>query len=114
MGDDAMTRWWMSVALAVLWLGQGTATRAQYLPIPKGSPPPAEPVPVSLTEPALPGPLPPHNAPPGPCDELGLPASVPGAFSDRVLATEQGVYLHLGSSGMSRQSTTNRFIAIRD
>src|SRR5262249_39088377 len=84
LGEANMTRWWLSVALTAVCLGQAPALRAQYLPCPPaggGSLPP-EPAPFSLTEPATPGPLSPKVAPHVPLDCLGIPDNVPGAFGD--------------------------------
>jgi Putative beta barrel porin-7 (BBP7) len=98
-----MTRWWMSAALTALWLGQVTATQAQYLPCPPPSAPPPEPVPFCLSEPPTPGPLPPQTAPPGPANDLGLPDNVPGAFMDCPQREETHWFSSLGASGLQRQ-----------
>src|SRR5438309_2822857 len=98
-----MSRWWLSVALTAVWLAQGATTQAQYLPSSPSAGLPPEPAPVCLTD-ALPGPLSPQAAPPGPADCLGLPDFVKGAFTNECPpADEQGVFVSLGTQAMQRQ-----------
>jgi hypothetical protein len=111
-----MTRWWLSVALTAVCLGQAPALRAQYLPCPPsggGSLPP-EPAPFSLSEPANPGPLSPKVAPHVPLDCLGIPENVPGAFGDYHYAPEYGLYVHFGTIALQRQKLGHGPVAVID
>jgi len=55
----------------------------------------------------------PRYAPPGPCDELGLPDSVPGAFMNCVPNIEQACYFNIGAQGLRRQGLSNLVFAYR-
>jgi hypothetical protein len=105
----------MVVALTAVGMCQAAATQAQN---PLGAPArgnlPPEPAPISLTEPALPGPACPQNAASCVPDSLSLPASVPGAFTDRVEAKECAFYFHVGTQALERQHLGHLPLAVLD
>jgi hypothetical protein len=108
-----MTKWWMGAAVAALFLGQATTTRAQYAPQ-GGAMPEPTPLCPSGAGAMTPGPLNSQMAPPGPADCLGLPASVPGAFDDRCEAPERAWYAAAGVQALQRQKLGNHFLGIID
>jgi hypothetical protein len=103
----------MIVALTAVAMCQGAATQAQN-PLPtKGSLPP-EPAPISLTEPAVQSPPVYPQTGPGCTPDLSLPASVPGAFTDRCEAPEHGFYVHVGAQALQRQHLGHLPVAVFD
>jgi hypothetical protein len=103
-----MRSWWISGALTVVWLGLAVPLWAQA-PVP-------EPLPLGCPPPARPefGPLNPQQAPPGPPGDLGIPASVPGAFMECPPALEEGCYVNIGGMLLKRQKMHHLNIAVID
>src|SRR5437764_2647606 len=106
---------WVAPALLAGWLGLGCLTaRAQYLPGDPGVQGLAEPAPLGMPSPPpdkfIPGPITPDIAPPGPPDEMSLPAGHSGAFEAEVYPQPLRVQVSLGMMGLDRPQPHGGFI----
>jgi hypothetical protein len=91
----------MGVALLLVGLTHAAnAQQSPYPPVPGGT---VEPTPVGPSMQMVPGPISPRAAPPGPPDELGIPASIPGAFDEGWYQPEKFVYFHVGAMALQRR-----------
>jgi hypothetical protein len=114
-----MIRRWMGAAVVAGWLGLGAAAPAQYLPSPVGA---ARVMPEPLpcgTPPApapnlVPGPVSNAAAPPGPCDQLSLPANHASAFQCENFPPECACYASIGAMALQRQQLGAGAIAVFD
>jgi len=103
-------------------MGLSLAVRAQaFLPSPVGAArmPVTEPLPCGKTcEPPppnlVPGPLSPDNAPPGPSDDLSLPANHSSAFQCETFPPESCVYAAVGTQALQRQKLGKGAVAVFD
>ncbi len=118
-----MIRQWMGAAVVAGWLGLGAAAPAQYLPSPVGAarimPEPLPCGPAGGPPPApapnlVPGPINPADAPPGPCDQLSLPANHASAFQCENYPPECACYASLGAMALQRQQLGAGAIAVYD
>lgn len=119
-----MGKKWVGLALVALWLGQGTAVRAQYLPSPIGAarlpdPAPVTPGPQQPEDPRLkhliPGPLTPELAPCVPQDDLTLPENHDGAFQAEEFAGKGPDFqIGFGAIALWRQGLGNDPLAFVD
>jgi hypothetical protein len=102
-----MTRWWIGVALTVGVFGAGAPAWAQVpMAVPMPEPAACGPggcPPGLAAGPAEFGPLNPQQAPPGPPGNLGLPADLPGAFTDCPPKQACGCFAYLGAMALQRQ-----------
>ncbi len=105
----------MGLALLAVWLGAAVPAWAQA-PIPE--PIPCGPATDGMAAPvpggAPLGPLSPQQAPPGPCSDLVLPASIPGAFTDNPPDPETGCYFNLGGIMLQRSRMSHEPVAVID
>ncbi len=114
-----MIRRWMGAAVVAGWLGLAAAAPAQYLPSPVGAarimpePLPCG-APPAPTPNLVPGPVSPAAAPPGPCDQLSLPANHASAFQCENFGPEVACYASLGAMALQRQQLGAGAIAVFD
>jgi hypothetical protein len=104
----------MGVTLVGVVLGLPVAARAQYLPSGPGPKPMPEPVPCAPNGSTIPGPLNPIMAPPGPPDELSLPANHSSAFQCPEYAEHNPVYVYLGSLAYQRPRPDHGQVVFQD
>jgi hypothetical protein len=113
----------MGAAVVAGWLGLGTAAHAQYLPSPVGAarimPEPLPCGPGGGPPPApapnlVPGPLNPAEAPPGPCNDLSLPADHASAFQCENFPPECAFYVNVGAMALQRQQLGAGAVALVD
>jgi hypothetical protein len=95
-----MRKWWLGVAVVALGLSQASNSRAQ-LPAGPDRPKMPEPVPCANGS-TIPGPLNPIMAPPGPPDELSLPADAPYAFDCNPPRPDSCCYVVTGAMALQR------------
>lgn len=115
-----MKRWWMSLGLAG-WLGCATLVPAQsFLPSPVGAARIIDPTPTAPSTvndkypPLVDGPITPKIAPPGPPDSLSLPVGHTSAFMADSFGQDQGVFVHLGTIALFRQTLGGSWPAFQD
>lgn len=113
-----MWKRWMGVALLAGWLAPAAPAPAQVPAGPAGAAMP-EPVPCGPSgcgacDRAMPGPLPAVMAPPGPPDELSLPAGHLSAFSCDGPAEHDRVYFYVGALAFQRQRLGHGVVAYLD
>lgn len=113
-GEANMSKSWMGMMLVVAGLSQAPAALGQHLPSGPGPAPMPDPMPCGPSQQMIPGPISPFAAPPGPPDELGIPASVPGAFRDDWYCPEKCVYFHAGAMALQRRRPGRFPIALID
>jgi hypothetical protein len=105
----------MGLALLAGWLGAAAPAWAQA-PIPEPLPcgPASDGTAMPVPGGAPLGPLSPQQAPPGPCSDLVLPASIPGAFTDNPPDPETGCYFNLGGLMLQRGRMNHGPVAVID
>jgi hypothetical protein len=109
----------MGAAAVAGWLGLTAAAPAQYLPSPVGAarimpePLPCG-APPAPTPNLVPGPISNAAAPPGPCDQLSLPANHSSAFQCENFGPECAFYASVGAMALQRQQLGAGAIAVFD
>lgn len=97
---------WLGAVLLAGWLAPSQGA-AQYLPSAVGAARMPEPLPVgacpSPTPNLVPGPISPLAAPPGPKEDLSLPANHSSAFQCEEFAVHPNLYFHAGTQFLQRQ-----------
>jgi hypothetical protein len=112
-----MSRGWKGLALVAAWLWLVAVGQAEPS-LPVGAAQMPEPVPTDAPPKAMPnlvpGPISPYAAPPGPGDDLSLPAGHKSAFETECLPTESHFFVHLGAVGYQRSTLSGAPFAVLD